>query len=193
MPTLRHPIKAVGGALVALLMLTTPGIVRAAQRVHPSIAQIDAEARARGNRRALAIAIGERLFSRVLPVQLLEIRAAGLRDRAYVGLRFSGEKFHGTVSKAQLDRELVDAVETSFALSLQVREVDCWIVVPIPVAPGTVVSGDKAMPTERDVLTLSVRRGESATEIAHRLQAGIGVVTDPHWVARALVRGSVHA
>ncbi|MGC8485537.1 MAG: hypothetical protein ACP5O6_07910 [Candidatus Baltobacteraceae bacterium] len=190
---MRHPTSLAGAALVALLTLTTPTLARAAHAARPSIARIDAEARARGNRRALAVAIGERLFARVLPVQLLEIRAAGLGDRAYIGLRFSGEKFHGKVSKAQLDRELVDAVETAFALSPQVREVDCWIVVPIPVAAGTVVSGDKAMPTERNVLTVSVRRGESAAELAHRLQAGIGVVTDPRWVARALVRGSGHA
>ena len=188
-----HRIRVVGAALAVAFTLATPIFAHAAERLHPSVAQIDAGARARGNRRALAVAIGERLFSRVLPVQLLEIRASGLRNRAYVGLRFSGEKFHGPVSKVSLDRELVDAVETAFAISPQVREVDCWIVVPIPVAPGTVVSGDKAMPTERDVLTVSVRRGESAAALAHRLQSGIGVVADPRWVARALARRSERA
>ncbi len=181
-----HRTRILGAAFAFALTLVTPIFALAALRAHPSIAQIDAEARARGNRRALAETIGERIFSHVLPVQLLEIRASGLRNRTYVGLRFSGEKFHGPVSAALLDRELVGAVESSFAASPTIREVDCWIVVPIPVAPGTDVSGDKAKPTERDVLTVSVRRGESAAELAHRLQAGIGVVTDPRWVKRAL-------
>ncbi len=126
-------------------------------------------------------------------MQLLEIRASGLGNRAYVGLRFSGEKFHGSVSKVALDRELVDVIESAFAVSQQIREVDCWIVVPIPVAPGTIVSGDKAMPTERDVLTVSVRRGESAAHLAQRLKSGDGIVVDPNWIAHALARGGARA
>ncbi len=180
-----------GLALVLASALAAPAL--AAKVVRPSIVQIDAVARARGNRRAFAVAIGERLFTHVLPVQLLEIRASGLGKRAYVGLRFSGEKFHGPVSKTMLDRELLSVVENAFAVSPEIREVDCWIVVPIPVAPGTIVSGDKAMPTERDVLTLSVRRGESAAHLAGRLKDGEGIVVDPHWVARALARGTSHA
>jgi len=170
-----------------------PAFAGATALARPSIARIDAEARARGNRRALAVAIGERLFVHVLPVQLLEIRATGLDDRVYVGLRFSGKSFHGPVSRAALDRELLDAVESSFAVSARVQEVDCWIVVPIPVAAGTVVSGDKAMPTERDVLTLSVRRGESATHLAQRLKDGEGVVVDSEWIAHALSSKGTHA
>ncbi|NNM98317.1 MAG: hypothetical protein HKL91_00765 [Candidatus Eremiobacteraeota bacterium] len=180
-------------ALCAAISLAIPTSATAATPAPPSIARVDAVARARGNRRALAVAIGERLFTHVLPVQLLEIRASGLGNRAYVGLRFSGEKFHGSVSKAELDRELADAVETAFAVSQQIREVDCWIVVPIPVAPGTVVSGDKAMPTERDVFTLSVRRGESAAHLARRLKGGEGIVVDPEWIAHALAKGVPHA
>jgi len=186
-------IKASFAALAVALALAQSTPAFAAKPVRPSIVQIDAAARARGNRRAIAIAIGERLFTRVLPVQLLEIRASGLGKRVYVGLRFSGEKFHGPVSKATLDGELLSAVENAFAVSPQIREVDCWIVVPIPVAPGTIVSGDKAMPTERDVLTLSVRRGESAAHLARRLNGGEGIVVDPHWIARSLVRSTPHA
>lgn len=190
---MRRPTNAAIAALSAAIALVLPISALAAKPARSSIAQIDADARARGNRHALAVAIGERLFTHVLPVQLLEIRASGLGNRAYVGLRFSGEKFHGSVSKADLDRELVDVVETAFAVSKQIREVDCWIVVPIPVAPGTIVSGDKAMPTERDVLTLSVRRGESAAHLAQRLKGGEGIVVDPDWVAHALAKGAPHA
>ena len=178
-------------ALLAVLLLGsgTPQIIQA----RPSIATIDASARARGNRRALAVAIGERIFRRVLPVQLLEIRASGMGARSYVGLRFSGDKFHAPVSAEILDRELVSVVFAAFSASSSVREVDCWIVVPILVKAGTDVSGDKALPTERNVLTLSVRRGETPAHVLARLVHRSGIYLDRRWAQSAIVGDGAHA
>lgn len=188
---LRNRIKAacalLGGAALLALALPLMGAAR------PSIATIDATARARGNRRPLAITIGERLFAHVLPVQLLEIRASGIDDRSYIGLRFSGEKFHGAVTWPVLEAELVKSIAVAFAASTQVREVDCWIVEPIAIPRGTDVSGDKALPTEKNVLTISVRRGETAAHILRRLAHKSDLFLDPRWAARVITGDRSHA
>jgi hypothetical protein len=154
----------------------------------PSIASVDANARASGNDRPAAVAIGERLFRSIWPVQVLQVIASRVGEDRVVGLHLSGVKFHAATDRAQFLAEVVDLVGTTFAADPRVQEVDVWTTVPIPVSKGVVVSGDLAVPTTQTVFTVSVLRRESSAALAARLKRGTNVFLLPAWAQEAFTK-----
>jgi hypothetical protein len=154
----------------------------------PSVADIDAHARASGNRIDVATAIGQRIFATTLPVQVLQVMANDAGGHVIVGMRLSGVKFHEPTAQAQFDREVLTLVQAAFAANPAVEEVDLWVTVPITVGKGLVVSGDLAKPTTRTVFTVSVRRGEPLSVLEARLRAGTNVFIEPEWAATAFTK-----
>lgn len=148
----------------------------------PTVAQLDAEARAVGNRRDLAEQIGSAIFATRWPAEVTQISANALDGHVIVGIRVLGVKFHETMTREAFVDEVVSLVGKAFATAPDAEEVDLWASVPISVAKGVVVSGDLAKPTSRTVFSLSVRRSESADAIRARIEnAGSGAFWDPAW------------
>jgi len=146
----------------------------------PSIAQLDAQARAVGNRRDLAEHIGDMVFATRWPAEVTQISANELDGHLIVGIRVLGVKFHETMTREAFVDEALTLVQRAFDAAPGAEEVDLWASVPIGVAKGVVVSGDLAKPTSRTVFSLSVRRGESAASIRARAQSG-GAFWDTNW------------
>jgi len=162
----------------ALLPPRSPSPALGATR-SPSLATVDANARAAGNRRATAVALGTRLFSRVWPVQILKVRVDGVGRHEVAGLVLSGVKFHARVDAHAFLAEVAALVGSSFA-SAPVEEVDVWATTPLDVARGTVVAGDNAQPTARIVFATTALRAQAPT-IAARLASGGGVYWNASW------------
>lgn len=147
----------------------------------PDVSAVDAAARAAGNRRPTAIAIGRALFASVFPVQVLKVRVDGAGSHEIAGLVLSGRKFHGRVDPAIFTDEVVTLVRKAFAAS-DVEEVDVWTTLPIVVGAHAVVAGDKAEPTTRIVYGATVLRSEGGA-FAARLRAGTSVYWYAPWKA----------
>jgi hypothetical protein len=160
----------------------------AAARAGGSTAEVDAYARAAGNRRADAVRIGERLFARVLPAQVLKVRVDGAGAHEVAGLVISGVKFHGPLSHTSFTDEVTGLVRDAFVAS-RVEEVDCWATVPLPVGAHVVVTGDMAAPTSRIVFSVTVRRSEGA-RFASRLRRGTDVFWDPAFERALAAQGA---
>jgi len=166
----------------ALLLMATSAIAIAKP---PSVAILDAHARAGGSNKALARRIAYDLFLKSWSVQVLNVYADSIPGHSVVGLRLSCKKFHGAVSRAKFFGEVQDLVRESFAAA-PVEEVDVYATVPLVVGRDVVVAGDLARPTSRNVFTVTVRRGESMSSLAQRLQAKRGVFVDEDWARAAL-------
>lgn len=151
----------------------------------PSVALLDAQARAGGSNKPLARHVAYALFLKTWSVQVLNVYADSIPGHNVVGLHLSGTKFHGSVSRAKFYREVQDLVRESFASS-PVEEVDVYATVPLVVGRDVVVAGDLARPTSRNVFTVSVLRGESPSSLAARLQGKRGVFLDEDWARSAL-------
>ncbi len=123
------------------------------------IAELDANARAAGNMKPLAVAIGDKVFATAWPAEVTQVAADGFLGHVIVGVRVSGVKFHERLTAAQFRTEVDRLVRLVFANSPVVEEVDVWATVPIPVPRGAIVSGPYAIPTTRPVFTIAVRRG----------------------------------
>ncbi len=167
-------------ALIALFAL----LGGRADAARPALALVNATARAEGNARATAVRIGEAIFARSWNAQVLHVEANVHAAHLVVGLMLSGVKFHaGTTRDAFLD-EIAALAAVTFAHSTA-EEADIWAAVPIPVAKGTIVSGDLAQPTDRTVFAVSVRRGESAAALTRRLRSQTNLFLDQEWAHRA--------
>jgi hypothetical protein len=152
----------------------------------PTVAQLDAEARAVGNRRDLAEHIGDAIFATSWPAEVTQISANALAGHVIVGIRVLGVKFHTTMTREAFVDEAVTLVGKAFAAAPEAEEIDLWASVPINVAKGVIVSGDLAKPTSRTVFSLSVRHGESAAETRARIEAaGGGAFWDSTWMRTA--------
>jgi hypothetical protein len=151
----------------------------------PGVASTDAYARASGNRKPIAVAIGRTLFRTRWPAQVLNVYADATDHQAVAGLRISGVHFHHALSREQFIFEIGDVVERTFAAA-PVNEVDVWASVPLNVGKGVVVAGDLAKPTFRTVFTVSVRRGERGAALLARIRNGDGVFWDQDWEKSAL-------
>jgi hypothetical protein len=164
-------------------------IARAAAAAYaPSVAQLDATARATGNRRDVAQHIGVSVFSTRWTAEVTQVSANALSGHLIVGIRLLGAKFHRPMTRDEFTSEVVALVEASFAAAPATEEIDLWATVPLSVAKGAVVSGDLAKPTSRTVFSLTARRGESAAALRARLAgASDGVFWDTQW-ARAAFR-----
>ncbi len=148
-------------------------------RAGGSLAEVDAAARAAGNRPKLARALGTALFQTSWPAQILKVRVDAVGSHAVAGLVLSGTKFHHPLDRDAFLAEVRDLVATSFAHS-DVEEVDLWTTIPLRTHAHEVVAGDLAMPTSRNVFAVTVRRREAQT-FAARLKSGRDVFWDPAW------------
>jgi len=172
-------------ALAAGLLTAAPVAAFASS---PSIATLDADARASGNRKLEAERIGDRIFAIEWPAQVLKVSANSVDGSLVVGLKVSGVKFHGPLTRTAFESEMTTLVGMAFAADPKVTEVDLWAVVPLTVGKGVIVSGDLATPTTRDVFTISSRRGEPAAALAARVRALRGIYLDEEW-ARTTLKG----
>lgn len=154
-----------------------------------STADVDAALRASGNRKDVAVRIGQALFATVWPAQLVKVRVDGAGRHDVAGLIISGVKFHARLDEPSFTREVVALVDRAFAVS-DVEEVDVWVTIPLAVVPHEVVGGDLAQPTSRIVYGATVVRSERATFSA-RLLRGDNVFWDPAW--RASLGGTLPA
>ncbi len=170
---------------LALLIAGAPGTAFASA---PSIATLDAGARASGNRKDVAMKIGDALFAIEWPAQVMKVSANETAGTLVIGLRVSGVKFHGSLTLAGFESEAMTLVQRVFSADPHVAEVDLWAAVPLTVGKGVIVSGDLATPTTRNVFTLSVVRNESEAALAERIKTGQGVYLDEEW-ARAVLKG----
>jgi hypothetical protein len=161
-----------------------------------SIATLDSDLRAEGNRKDIAERAGDKLFATEWPAQVLKVAADSVDDHVVIGLRISGVHFHTLLTREQFINEILALVQQTFALTLspapaKIEEIDVWTVVPFTVGKGVVVNGDLAKPTTRTVFTLSVRRGESPASILQRMRNGANVYWDDEWIRTKL--GGVRA
>lgn len=151
----------------------------------PGVDRFDANARAAGNRKDLAVGIGRALFRTRWPAQVLNVYADGFGGHDVAGLRVSGEHFHHALTREEFVGEIADLVRETFA-SAPVDEVDVWASVPLRVGKDVIVAGDLAHPTSRSVFTVSVIRGERMDAFIRRMRAGRGVYWDQEWARTTL-------
>jgi hypothetical protein len=171
-------------ALGAAFVVAIAGGVAAAYA--PSVADLDAAARAVGNRRDLAQRIGESIFATEWPAEVSQVSANSLQGHLIVGIRIWGVKFHKPMTRDEFSSEVAELVERAFAAVPGAEEIDVWASVPIAVTKGEIVNGDLAMPTSRTVFSLTVRRGENvATMRVPGSRWSDGAFWDPEWVRSA--------
>ncbi len=148
----------------------------------PSVADLDAESRAVGNRRELAEHIGESIFATEWPAEVSQVSANEIAGHLLVGIRIWGVKFHRPITRDEFLDEVVTVVRRAFAAAPAAEEVDLWASVPIDVTKGEIVSGDLARPTSRTVFSLTVRRGETVASVRARADRwSDGVFWDTQW------------
>jgi hypothetical protein len=142
-------------------------------------ASLNAAARAEGNRKADAVAVGRALFATLWPAQVLKIRIDGEGTHSVAGLMLSGVKFHRRLDPKAFTDEVIALVRGTFAAST-VEEVDVWATVPLPKFDQKPVNGEYLQPTDRIVYGATVLRSERSTFPA-RLVRGDDVFWDPGW------------
>lgn len=145
----------------------------------------DAYARAAGNRKPIAVQIGQVLFRTQWPAQVVNVYADGIPGHDVAGLHVSGVHFHHALTREEFISEIAGLVQQALTAA-PVEEVDVWVSIPLNVGKGVVVAGDLAKPTFRTVFTVSVRRGESAVSLVRRMRQGEGVFWDQDWERSAL-------
>lgn len=118
---------------------------------------VHAEDRVAGNRRPEAIQLARALLVQMWPVSVQQVRIDGVGQHHVAGIVLSGVKFHQILDTDGFLDEIESLVSKTFA-AVDVEEVDVWVLVPVPVAKGAVVSGDLAVPTSRTVFACSVPR-----------------------------------
>jgi hypothetical protein len=148
-------------------------------------ADMDAHARALGNRRDVAIAVGQRLFMTQWPAQVLHIEANQIGAHLVLGLQVNGVHFHQALTFEEFKREVMTLAAQSLTVAKDAEEVDLWVTVPIKVGKDVIVSGDLAKPTNRNVFTLTVRRGETPESMAQRMHSGTNLFIDEEWARTA--------
>jgi hypothetical protein len=169
--------KVTNTAIAALLAFS---VLQPVYAEMPSVADLDAHSRAAGNRKDIAMAVGERLFANSWPAQVLQVEANELDGHLILGLHVSGVKFHDPLTREGFEREVQALVRQGFAAAPEAEEIDVWATVPISVGKGVIVSGDLAKPTTRTVYTLSALRG------AHDAS---NVFIDEDWAHAAFKKG----
>ena len=102
----------------------------------PSVADLDAEARAVGNRRELAERIGESIFATEWPAEVSQVSANEIAGHLLVGIRIWGVKFHRPITRDEFLDEVITVVRRAFAAAPAAEEVDLWASVPIDVDQG---------------------------------------------------------
>ena len=162
------------------MLATTPAFAAA-----PSVADLDAHARATGNRKDIAIAVGDHLFRQEWPAQVMQVAANEMGSHLVLGLRINGVHFHRPMTRDEFYGEIASLVGECLAAAPQAEEIDVWTTVPLDVGKGVIVAGDLAKPTSRTVFTLTSRRGETSQALVERLRGGEDVFVDEEWARTA--------
>ena len=149
----------------------------------PSLADVDAAARAAGNRRPEAIALARVLLATEWPAQVLKIRIDAVGTHEVAGLVLSGVKFHRPLDQNAFAQEAAQLVELTFAHS-PVEEVDVTATVPAQAPVGAPVSGDLALPTAKTVFSATVRRAGRPADLAAAFVRSMDSFWDRAWLAR---------
>jgi hypothetical protein len=174
---LRNRTKVV---LFAVLALTATSSVASAYA--PNVADLDAAARAVGNRRDIAQSIGRAIFRTQWPAEVNQVSANEMDGHLIVGIRIWGVKFHHPMTRADFVDEIVSLTGDIFSAAPGAEEIDFWAAVPIDVRKDEVVSGDLARPTSRTVFSVTVLRSESARALHGRaMEESDGVFWDAQW------------
>ncbi|MFY9737809.1 MAG: hypothetical protein WAK11_02045 [Candidatus Cybelea sp.] len=169
---------------MAVLALTATSSVAFASA--PSVADLDAAARAVGNRRDVAQSIGRAIFRTQWPAEVNQVSANEMDGHLIVGIRIWGVKFHSPMTRADFVDEVVSLTGDIFAAAPGAEEIDFWAAVPIDVRKDEVVSGDLARPTSRTVFSVTVLRSESAQALRERvMEESDGVFWDALWARDA--------
>ncbi len=180
-PILRNRIKAGLAAALAFTVTSSTGLAYA-----PSVADLDAAARAAGNRGDIAQRIGRAIFRTQWPAEVNQVSANELEKHLIVGIRMWGVKFHRPLTRSEFVNEVVSLTEKIFSAAPDAEEIDFWVTVPIAVDKGEIVTGDLAKPTSRTVFSLTVRRAERDQTLRERaLQGSDGVFWDAQWARGA--------
>jgi hypothetical protein len=174
---LRSRTKA---AVVTLLAFMAAGSI--ARAYAPSVADLDATARAVGNRRDIAESIGRAIFRTQWPAEVNQVSANELDRHLIVGVRIWGVKFHHPLTRADFVDEIIALTGNIFAAAPDAEEIDFWAAVPIGVPKGEIVNGDLARPTSRTVFSVTVLRSESTQSLRERAaNESDGVFWDAQW------------
>jgi peptidoglycan/xylan/chitin deacetylase (PgdA/CDA1 family) len=129
--------------------------------VLPSDAELAAIARERieGNDAPVAERIGVSLLRQQFPEPIQKIRVLTVPPACVAGIMLSGSHLHEPVTAAQFEADARAMAALALEAAPTVAEVDVWAIVPQPIESGAVVAGDLALPTDRTVLSITVRRG----------------------------------
>jgi len=117
-----------------------------------------ARERIAGNAPQAAETVAVALLAKRFPEQIDKVRVEQIPPATVAGITLEGRKFHATVDRARFAQDVREMVDAAFAAAPNLDEVDVWATVPVAVAPGAVVSGDEAAPTERTVFSAAVER-----------------------------------
>ena len=164
---------------MAATTLPNPAII-----LNPAL-ESDVLARTGGNDRVAAKAIAQQVFLRIEPAQVLKVNVDRAGDHRVAGILLSGVKFHWPLSRRGFTDEVLSIIAKAFAAAA-IEEVDVRAVVPISVGRGTIVSGDNAVPSFREVFTLTAVRSESLVTLRQRLDNTIGVFWEPWFLHEQL-------
>lgn len=132
-------------------------------RTEAALASVARE-RIEGNDLPVAERIGVSLLREEFREPIEKIRVLTVPAASVAGIMLSGSGLREPVTAAQFAADARAMAELTLATAPALTEVDVWATVPEPVARGTVVAGDLAAPTDRTVLSLSLRRGEPPTQ-----------------------------
>ena len=155
----------------------------------PSVADLDANARAAGNLRPEAVRVGHVIFATKWPAQVLQVAADGIGGHVVLGVRISGVHFHRDLTREQFLDEVEALATLAFAAEPSAEELDVWTVVPLDAGKGVIVSGDLAKPTSRTVYSATVLRRDASGGSLRSALADKNAFWDEDW-ARAAFKQS---
>jgi peptidoglycan/xylan/chitin deacetylase (PgdA/CDA1 family) len=139
-----------------------------------------ARKRIEGNDPSVAERIGISLLREEFREPIEKIRVLSVPAASVAGIMLSGSGLHGPVTETQFETDARSMALLALSDAPSVSEVDVWATVPQAVATGTVVAGDLALPTERTVFSLSLRRDAPAAR----------AFVDKQWAAGLTQAGS---
>ncbi|HZZ00666.1 MAG TPA: hypothetical protein VFE36_13945, partial [Candidatus Baltobacteraceae bacterium] len=106
---------------LAFLAIATQ-ITSVAYAHSPTVAELDAGARATGNRIDVAERIGDSIFRTRWAAQVSQISANALGKHVIVGVRVWGVKFHHPISRGEFLNEVASLIRTAFAAAPEAEE-----------------------------------------------------------------------
>ena len=148
-----------GSGLELFASVLGSGAGTATPRMTPQEAAAIARERAEGNDIPTAELIGQRVLLASFPEPIQKVRVLTVPPAIVAGIMLSGVGLHVPVSPQEFESDARAMAASALAAAPHVDEVDVWAVVPQAVPAGATVTGDLAIPTDRTVFSVAVRRG----------------------------------